>query len=101
VEKARLGAAAADVASIVAAFVPGYGTAASAALGVGSTLTNLGADIADDSVSGGEAAWNTIAGLGMDLVGLIPGFGAAGKTGKIAKNLIKLTPKLLTLWGTS
>lgn len=101
VEKARLGAAAADVASIVAAFVPGYGTAASAALGVGSTLTNLGADIADDSVSGGEAAWNTIAGLGMDLVGLIPGFGAAGKTGKIAKNLIKLTPKLLTLWGAS
>lgn len=101
VEKARLGAAAADVASIVAAFVPGYGTATSAVLGVGSTLANLGADIADDSISGGEAAWNTLVGLGMDLVGLIPGFGAAGKTGKIAKNLIKLTPKLLTLWGAS
>lgn len=101
VEWSRLGAAAADAASIVAAFVPGYGTAASAGLGLGSTITNLGADIADDSVSAGEAAWNAISGLGMDVVGLIPGFGAAGKSSKIAKNLIKLTPKILTLWGTS
>lgn len=101
VEKARLGAAAADVASIVASFVPGYGTAASAALGLGSTLTNLGADIADDSISAGDTAWNAILGLGMDVVGLIPGFGAAGKSGKIVKNLVKLTPKLLTIWGAS
>lgn len=97
----RLGAAAADVASIAAAFAPGAGTIASAGLGVTSTLANLGADIFDDSVSAGDAALNAITGLGMDVVGLVPGFGAAGKSAKIVKNVVKLAPKILTLWGTA
>lgn len=97
----RLGAAAADVASIAAAFAPGAGTIASAGLGVGSTLANLGADIFDDSVSAEDTALNAITGLGMDLVGLVPGFGAAGKSAKIVKNVVKLAPKILTLWGTA
>lgn len=97
----RLGAAAADVASIAAAFAPGAGTIASAGFGVGSTLANLGADIFDDSVSAGDAALNAVTGLGMDLVGLVPGFGAAGKSAKIAKNIVRLAPKILTLWGTA
>lgn len=97
----RLGAAAADVASIAAAFAPGAGTIASAGLGVGSTLANLGADIFDDSVSAGDTALNAVTGLGMDLVGLVPGFGAAGKSAKIAKNVVRLAPKILTLWGTA
>ena len=100
-EWARIGSAAADAASIVAAFVPAYGTALSAGLGVSSTLTNLGADIADESVSAGDAALNALTGLGMDVVGLIPGFGAAGKSSKIAKNLVKLAPKLITYWSAS
>lgn len=98
---ARLVSAGADVGSMIASFVPGYGTAASAALGVGSTIGNFTADLADDSVGVGSAFLNAGAGLGMDLVGLIPGLGAAGKGSKIVKNLLKVAPKLITIWSAS
>ena len=98
---ARLVSAGADVGSIIASLVPGYGTAASAALGVGSTIGNFTADLADESVKVGSAFLNAGAGLGMDLVGLIPGLGAAGKGSKIVKNLLKITPKLITIWSAS
>lgn len=98
---ARLVSAGADVGSMIASFVPGYGTATSAALGVGSTIGNLTADLADESVGVGSAFLNAGAGLGMDLVGLIPGLGAAGKGSKIVKNLLKVTPKLITIWSAS
>ena len=52
IDKVRIGSAIADIGSILAAFVPGYGTAASAIAGLGSTGANLYADISDDSVSG-------------------------------------------------
>lgn len=74
---ARLVSAGADVGSMIASFVPGYGTAASAALGVGSTIGNFTADLADESV------------------------GAAGKGSKIVKNLLKVAPKLITIWSAS
>lgn len=98
---ARLISAGADVGSMIASFVPGYGTAASAALGVGSTIGNFTADLADESVGVGSAFLNAGAGLGMDLIGLIPGLGAAGKGSKIVKNLLKVTPKLITIWSAS
>lgn len=98
---ARLISAGADVGSMIASFVPGYGTATSAALGVGSTIGNFTADLADESVRVGSAFLNAGAGLGMDLVGLIPGLGAAGKGSKIVKNLLKVTPKLIAIWSTS
>lgn len=98
---ARLVSAGADVGSMIASFVPGYGTAASAALGVGSTIGNFTADLADESVRVGSAFLNAGAGLGMDLVGLIPGLGAAGKGSKIVKNLLKVAPKLITIWSAS
>lgn len=98
---ARLVSAGADVGSMIASFVPGYGTAASAALGVGSTIGNFTADLADESVGVGSAFINAGAGLGMDLVGLIPGLGAAGKGSKIVKNLLKVAPKLITIWSAS
>ena len=98
---ARLVSAGADVGSMIASFVPGYGTAASAALGVGSTIGNFTADLADESVGVGSAFLNAGAGLGMDLVGLIPGLGAAGKGSKIVKNLLKIAPKLITIWSAS
>lgn len=98
---ARLVSAGADVGSMIASFVPGYGTAASAALGVGSTIGNFTADLADESAGVGSAFLNAGAGLGMDLVGLIPGLGAAGKGSKIVKNLLKVAPKLITIWSAS
>jgi hypothetical protein len=98
---ARLVSAGADVGSMIASFVPGYGTATSAALGVGSTIGNFTADLADESVGVGSAFLNAGAGLGMDLVGLIPGLGAAGKGSKIVKNLLKVAPKLITIWSAS
>jgi hypothetical protein len=98
---ARLVSAGADVGSMIASFVPGYGTAASATLGVGSTIGNFTADLADESVGVGSAFLNAGAGLGMDLVGLIPGLGAAGKGSKIVKNLLKVAPKLITIWSAS
>ena len=98
---ARLVSAGADVGSMIASFVPGYGTAASAALGVGSTIGNFTADLADESVGVGSAFLNAGAGLGMDLVGLFPGLGAAGKGSKIVKNLLKVAPKLITIWSAS
>lgn len=98
---ARLISAGADVGSMIASFVPGYGTATSAALGVGSTIGNFTADLADESVGVGSAFLNAGAGLGMDLVGLIPGLGAAGKGSKIVKNLLKVAPKLITIWSAS
>lgn len=100
-DRARLISAGADVGSMIASFVPGYGTAASAALGVGSTIGNFTADLADESVGLGSAFLNAGAGLGMDLVGLIPGLGAAGKGSKIVKNLLKIAPKLITIWSAS
>lgn len=95
----RLGAAGADVASIIASFVPGYGTVASAGLGVGSTLANFTADM-KDGFQWGDLG-NLGLGLGMDAVGLIPGLGAAGKGSKILKNLLKVAPKLMTAWSVS
>lgn len=95
----RLGAAGADVASIIASFVPGYGTIASAGLGVGSTLANFGADMKDGFQL--RDLGNLGLGLGTDAVGLIPGLGAAGKGSKILKNLLKVAPKLMTAWSAS
>ena len=101
IDKVRIGSAIADIGSILAAFVPGYGTAASAIAGLGSTGANLYADISDDSVSRWQAAGNAGFGLLMDVAGLIPGLGAVGKAGKIAKTLKYVLPTALTIWGVS
>lgn len=102
IDKVRLGTAAADAISAAAAFIPGYGTVASGVLGIGSTLTNIGADIADESMSGWDVAGNALYGLGMDVVGLIPGMGATGKAAKIVrvlKPVSKLAMKTLQVYG--
>lgn len=102
IDKVRLGTAAADAISAAAAFIPGYGTIASGVLGIGSTLTNIGADIADESMSGWDVAGNALYGLGMDVVGLIPGMGATGKAAKIVrvlKPVSKLAMKTLQTYG--
>lgn len=102
IDKVRLGTAAADAISAAAAFIPGYGTVASGVLGIGSTLTNIGADIVDESMSGWDVAGNALYGLGMDVVGLIPGMGATGKAAKIVrvlKPVSKLAMKTLQTYG--
>lgn len=102
IDKVRLGTAAADAISAAAAFIPGYGTVASGVLGIGSTLTNIGADIADESMSGWDVAGNALYGLGMDAVGLIPGMGATGKAAKIVrvlKPVSKLAMRTLQAYG--
>lgn len=102
IDKVRLGTAAADAISAAAAFIPGYGTVASGVLGIGSTLTNVGADIVDESMSGWDVAGNALYGLVLDVVGLIPGMGATGKATKIVrvlKPVSKLAMRTLQAYG--
>lgn len=93
---ARISAAGMDVASALSAFVPVYGTAMSAGSGLVSSLTNFGADMFDKSVSAGDMWKNLGTNIAMDAVGLVPGFGTAGKAGKIIKTLVKYVPKIVT-----
>ena len=93
---ARISAAGMDVASALSAFVPVYGTAVSAGSGLISSLTNFGADMFDKSVSAGDMWKNLGTNIAMDAVGLVPGFGTAGKAGKITKTLVKYVPKIVT-----
>lgn len=89
----RLTTMAQDVASIVASFVPGAGTGVAAGLGITSTATDLMADILDPAVSGGEVAKNLAVNAGFAVAGIIPG----AKMGKVAKNVIKWAPRLMTI----
>ena len=94
---ARLTGVVADIASIPAAYVPGYGTAASAALGLGSTAANLGADLSDGTMSTWDAIKNAGVNVGFDALGL---FGGVGKGGKIAKTVLRYAHRVLTVLGT-
>lgn len=91
---ARLVAATGDLAAVGTSFIPAYGQVASGILGVGSTLTNLGADIADGENLGNALSTAGI-NLGLDTMGLIPGVGASGKVGKVAKTLTKFAPWII------
>ena len=101
IEKVRIAGIGADVASAVAAFAPGYGTAAGAILGVGSTLGNLWADINDPSVTSGQVWTQLGTNLGMDLVSLLPGAGSSAAVGKIVKTAKTVAPALLGLLSLS
>lgn len=88
-EIARLATIAADITSMF--LDPITGTA----VGLGSSLTNFGADIADDGFQ-----WSDVGNLGInvgfDLLGAIPIFGDALGTGsKITKNLLKWAPRAM------
>ena len=100
IDFARMGAITADLASAVAAFVPGIGTAPAAALGIGSTAATLGADIADKSVSNGDVIKGLGVNLLIDAASLIPGLGTGTVAGKLGKNLLKLAPKLIPIFMT-
>lgn len=86
---ARLVSIGADITSMF--LDPVTGTA----VGMGSTLTNFGADIADDGFQWSDVG-NLGIGLGLDLVGAIPLFGDAIGTGtKITRNLVKWAPRVM------
>lgn len=88
-EVARLASIGADITSMF--LDPITGTA----IGLGSTLTNFGADIADDGFQW-EDVKNLGINVGFDLLGAIPIFGdAIGTGGKITKNLLKFGPRIM------
>jgi hypothetical protein len=81
---------------MIAAFVPGYGTAISAGLGIGSSLTTFGADVIEDGLDWGDIG-NLGVNVGFDLLGVIPGGGAASKGAKIAKTLGKYATRAMAV----
>lgn len=81
-----------DVASIIASFAPGAGTAAAAGLGVGAMGTDLVADIMDPAVTGGEVVKNLGMNAAFAALGMVPG----AKMSKVAKNIVKYAPKIIT-----
>ena len=88
-EVARLVSIGADITSMF--LDPITGTA----VGLGSTLTNFGADIADDGFQW-EDVKNLGINVGFDLLGAIPIFGDAVGTGtKITRKLIKWAPRMM------
>lgn len=95
IDKARIASIGMDVASLIAAQVPTYGTAAGAFLGLGSTATSLVADFNDPGVSTKQALTGLGANLGLDLLSLVPVGGTASGIGKIAKTAKTVAPKLL------
>ena len=94
---ARLTGVGLDIGSMIAAYAPGYGTAISAVAGLGSTAANLGADLSDGTMSTWDAIKNAGINVGFDVLGL---FGGVGKGGKIAKTLVRYTPRILAAIGT-
>jgi hypothetical protein len=60
-------------------------------------LTNLSADIMDDSLTKGDVAKNAGINFGLGLVGMVPGLGLASRTGKWLTTIAKWAPRLLTL----
>lgn len=98
-DKIRIGTAGADVASALAAWIPGYGTAASGVLGIGSTLTNAYLDLKDDKTSFWQDLGNAGFGLGMDIFGMIPGFGTGAKGAKVMKVVKPISGALFAGFG--
>jgi hypothetical protein len=90
----RLGTIGADITSAITAWVPGWGTAASAGLGFASTAGTFIADWAEDGLDASDFK-NAGLNLGMDILGLIPIGGSTSKWAKITKNVVKWVPRLM------
>ena len=86
--KADLTAMGLDLVSAGTAFIPGYGTLASAITGISSTVSGAVADRMRGE-SWGSTLGTAGFGLSMDILGLIPGAGVGAKAAKIAKVVSK------------
>ena len=96
-DKIRLGAMATDLISAGVGFVPtGWGQAAAAVGGLGSTAANLAADIMDESTDTKQTFINLGTNLGLAALQLVPGAGSAAKTMRVLKGLGKIAPRVLT-----
>lgn len=84
----RFGAIAEDIGAFVSSFAPGYGTAASGVLSIGSLITDAIADKIDPSVSTEEWWKNLGINLGAGVLGLIPG----GKSAGLVRKALKYAP---------
>lgn len=90
----RMSSMAADIVSMISAWVPGAGTAVSLGSGIGSTVATFAADVAEDGLDWGDVGTGLL-NLGSDLLGAIPVIGSSFKTGKIVKQLVKHGSKIL------
>lgn len=95
-DTARIVSSVADIVSMIAAFGGPVGTAVSAGLGIGSSLTTFGADVVEDGLDWGDIG-NLGVNVGFDLLGVIPGGGAASKGVKIAKTLGKYATRAMAV----
>lgn len=93
----RISSTAGDIFSMISAWVPGWGTIASAISGGASSINTAIAEGMEGNMNGWQIAKQLGGNLALDLVGLIPYFGSAAKTGKIAKNVIKYIPSIFAL----
>ena len=100
-QRARAVSAVMDLGAAVAGFFPGAGSAIAGLAGFGSSALNFITDLGDDAVSTSDAWKNLGMNLGMDLMGLIPGGGAASKLGKIVKTLKPYAATFMTLPGVA
>lgn len=98
-DRARIAGVGLDIASMIAgmAGATGIGAGVSAGAGLLSTVANLYADSTDGSMSTWDAIKNAGVNVGFDAIGM---FGGVGKGGKIAKTLIRYTPRILAAIGT-
>ena len=93
----RISSTAGDIFSMISAWVPGWGTIASAISGGASSINTAIAEGMEGNMTGWQIAKHLGGNLALDLVGLIPYFGSAAKTGKITKNVIKYVPSIFAL----
>lgn len=93
---ARLVAAGANLVSIFLDPVSGFFT------GLGSSVTDFVADLSSDHVSFGQSLKGLVGNVGMDLLGIIPGWGdSVGTMGKIKKTLVHYAPRIIGYLSTA
>lgn len=96
----RMATAGADIASIIASYVPVYGQIASAGLGLTSTIGNFINNVAENGLDSQD--WKDLGyGLAMDTAGIIPGVSTVkfAKVAKILKPLSKTILAGMSLYG--
>jgi hypothetical protein len=92
-----LGSLAADLGSTISAQVPGWGTVASAGLGLASSASQMVTDVSRDGLDKRDVK-NLLTNVGFDLFGLVPGAGLTAKSGKLVKKLVKWAPRVMALY---